>query len=311
MSNLFARFPSKTGYILQGIYISLKANGNSSYRDAVNLACMTIRHHKNYKIPLTQYTICIITDNMTEIVKHLKLLYHMYELTLTDVSHIRIQHVKNKCDFINYLTDNLRRITAHNDYHSVLLSISAHGYTKRASGIYINMETNHKSEYLKLGQEIIYDHELTEILYKNLNSTIECACLIDTCHSGTMLNLDYISSDGIIYKRTKMRSTTGTGNIKHIDKKDTIDNKSISIPKIMAISSCNDNEMTGEDIGTYAGWGGKLITHFIDYVLSNTGTHLYQINLGHFFIKISTIFKNQKYQQTRPMISFTPPSILI
>ena len=48
---------------------------------------------------------------------------------------------------------------------------------------------------------MVLDNDIRDSFYKNMNDDCMSLCLIDTCHSGTMLDLPYYSYDGINFKR--------------------------------------------------------------------------------------------------------------
>lgn len=115
-----------------------------------------------------------------------------------------------------------------------------------------------------------------------MHESIKSLCLVDTCHSGTMLDLEYLSTDGIHFTRSNT----------------PLQHRPLSI----CISACNDDECTGEDISTFAGWGGKLTCQVLDYLTTRSGSRLlYPLEM---YKEIRTIFQNQRIQRTQPIISF-------
>ena len=141
-------------------------------------------------------------------------------------------------------------------------------------------EISGMSEYIMIKNECVMDYELFDVINNRLNTNLTFA-LIDTCHSGTMLDLDYISYDGVIFTRSK-----------------TIQNQNNS--NIVCISACNDYETVGEDISNFGGWGGKLTCYFLDYMEIRDS-----LNIVHFFKHIFNIFTNQASQISHPMLCYS------
>jgi len=71
-------------------------------------------------------------------------------------------------------------------------------------------------------------------------------------------------------------------------------------PNSYCISACSDNELAGEDLSYYGGFGGKLTCFFLDYVNKKN-----QINVIEFYKKVLQLFNKQKYQRSHPILSLT------
>jgi hypothetical protein len=54
------------------------------------------------------------------------------------------------------------------------------------------------------GKEMITDAELFTALYSRMHDSIKSVCFIDTCHSGTMLDLEYMSNNGVTFHRSQI-----------------------------------------------------------------------------------------------------------
>ena len=237
--------------------ISLAANLTSSYRDVSNMSTLCIN-----KFDIKEIT--IVTDNAQKV----------------QVNNPKVTIVvpTNKVDFLGRITEFVARVQQKS---TIVFTLSAHGYTKKASRDRIAFEMDKHTEYIKFGNEMITDTELFEALYSKMHDSIKSVCFIDTCHSGTMLDLEYLSNDGKTFHRSPVAN--------------------MSRPDSVCISACSDNELVGEDISEYGGWGGKLTCALLDYLHLLQGTTLSPIL---FYRHIHTIFTAQTTQRSVPIISF-------
>jgi hypothetical protein len=135
------------------------------------------------------------------------------------------------------------------------------------------------------GKEMITDAELFTALYSRMHDSVKSVCFIDTCHSGTMLDLEYMSNNGMTFHRSPL--------------------KNIQRPDSVCISACSDSELAGEDIGHYGGWGGKLTCALLDYLFVLPVKTLSPIE---FYRSIYKIFTTQSIQKCVPFISYNDRS---
>lgn len=252
------------------IIIALSANGISSYRDCWNLTKLGSE--------LWNPIIHILTDNINFVKK-----CQEYKTPNTI-----IVEINSKTELLSKISKIIISIKPKSD---LLFCISSHGYSatlpKRKK-----LEMNGKSEYVKVCGEKVFDYELFYSLYEDMKRDTNSLCLLDTCHSGTLLDLEYISSDGKHFKRSKT---------KHMDRSESF-----------CISACSDNECTGEDISLNGGWGGKLMGHFIDYMYNLKSEKCkspdidstIKVNVINFYLHIYSLFTHQRYQKTHPIISY-------
>ena len=196
--------------------------------------------------------------------------------TVSDL--IRVHIVKNKDDCVHTIREVVGLLP---EMSNLLFFISAHGYSQPAIGIHRDRELNGRSEYLKLGGMNLYDYELFSALYDNMRSDTRSLCLVDTCHSGTMLDLEYVSTDGgKTFKRSRQVLTNR--------------------PWSVCISACGDAESTGEDVSSYGGWGGKLAAQYFDFLETQRGP----FNVHAFFTQVFVLFQRQCLQRTSPVLSY-------
>lgn len=137
-------------------------------------------------------------------------------------------------------------------HKKIVVSISGHGY----SGIQDVNESDNRGEYIQASR-IIRDDELFHIF--NLPSDI--LILVDTCHSGTMIDLPLVMNSDGSYRQ---------------------ENKNITRGNIISISSVSDSQLSMDSFSTY-GFGGNLISNYIDFVLTNQ--YKYEILIKYMLIK--------------------------
>lgn len=201
----------------------------------------------------------------------------------TDRLDTRVTHPRCTYHYIRNKTDLLVLINrvASCGVPNLLFTLSSHGYSQKARGLRAKRELNGRSEYIVVNgsrPERVYDYELFQAFYGRMKACTKSLCLIDTCHSGTMLDLEYLSTDGIHFRRTRTPLLTR--------------------PLSVCISACNDSETAGEDISEFAGWGGKLICAFVDY--ANTTSHCRIVD---FYRQIAKVFSSQRIQRSHPVLS--------
>lgn len=122
--------------------------------------------------------------------------------------------------------------------NNFFLTLSSHGYA------------NQDKNYIYWNGKKITDQNFHDILTNNMNNQLHCLSLIDTCQSGTMLNLNYQTKDTLIYKP---------------------ENLSNSDLNIICIGAVDDNEYDQDDISNF-GYGGGLTSAFIDFMTDSTST---------------------------------------
>jgi len=112
--------------------------------------------------------------------------------------------------------------------------------------------------------------------------------LNDTCHSGTLLDLEnvHVAGSQTVHRILPTRPHN----------------------KVLAIGVCSDRETTGEDIGDFGGWGGKLLSRFMDSMNSNaceTSGRVKAFNVLSFYKSCCHDFVQQRQQRTHPVLSFS------
>lgn len=113
---------------------------------------------------------------------------------------------------------------------SVVVMISGHGYQKRSND---GKEKDGMDEYISYGGGIIEDGQLRSFIESILPHEPErIVCLIDTCHSGTMFDLDQI---------TYPHPST----------------------KLISLAACQDHQLDSCDLSS-VGFGGSLTVHLLE-----------------------------------------------
>ena len=116
--------------------------------------------------------------------------------------------------------------------HDILFAISAHGY----SGGGHQFVTCHGTQ--------ITDNDLSNALFTHMHPSCTNVCLVDTCHSGTLLGLPRTSLDGTHFQGRRVPIICSAVSV--------------------VISACRDTELSAEDVSTYGGWGGGITCQFLD-----------------------------------------------
>jgi hypothetical protein len=134
----------------------------------------------------------------------------------------------------------------------VIIMISGHGYQKKSID---KAEKDGLDEYIAYGNGIIADNDfrsLVEMILPHEPSRI--VCLADTCHSGTMFDIDQII-------------------IPHVH------------TTILSLSACQDNQYDSCDISSI-GFGGALTVHLLS-IQNSIDCLLYDsyVNIQHKLIK--------------------------
>jgi hypothetical protein len=174
------------------------------------------------------------------------------------------KHISNKVDLLREISKLVRKTSATSD---ILFCLSAHGYA------------HSNKQFVRIGVDRVFDHELHDALYDPMHVSCLSLCLVDTCHSGSLMNLPFCSTDGVHF----LKDQNSPENVK---------------PQSFCISACSDSELAGEDISDTYGWGGKLMCQFLDYLTVHPTFHIYQ-----FYENVQFVFSKQSQQKSHPVLS--------
>jgi hypothetical protein len=113
---------------------------------------------------------------------------------------------------------------------NVIIMLAGHGYQKQSKN---DKEKDRMDEHISFDTGIIEDNYFRELVEKLIEKNpTRIICLADTCHSGTMFDLDQICP----------RSNIST---------------------ILSLSACQDRQYASCDISS-VGFGGALTVHLLD-----------------------------------------------
>jgi hypothetical protein len=180
--------------------------GGSCLRDVVNMDYYVNEFSKQTNIARGQ-TVVLSIDNDPKIKS---------KFTTKNIVFDKLNNYKS---VFSTFTDNVKP----NDY--AFISVSGHGYQKTSK---TGEETDKLDEYIAYNGGIILDNELNSLLASKLSKTKRTFCLGDTCHSGTLFDINDI------------------------------------IPNVCSLSACLDNQLDSCDVGYNAGFGGALTVQLLD-----------------------------------------------
>lgn len=113
---------------------------------------------------------------------------------------------------------------------SVIIMISGHGYQRRSID---SKEKDGFDEYVSYGEGMIEDNQFKQLIETILlHEPTRIVCLIDTCHSGTMFDLDQITYP---HPHTSL----------------------------ISLAACQDHQLDSCDL-TSIGFGGALTVHLLE-----------------------------------------------
>ena len=186
---------------------NMRSLGGSCLRDVVNIDYYVNEFSKQSNIARGQ-TVVLSIDNDTKI-----------QSKFTTKTNITFDKLNNYKTMFEIFTNNIKQ----NDYAIIL--VSGHGYQMTSK---TGEETDKLDEYIAYTGGIILDNELNTLLVSKLSKTKRTFCLGDTCHSGTLFDINN------------------------------------TVPNVYSLSACLDNQLDSCDIGYNAGFGGALTVQLLD-----------------------------------------------
>lgn len=266
-------FPTRSRVL--AITVALSANGNSSYRDAANLVRLA------GEVWPGRAKCVVLTDSPKSV-------------RLREAADVELVKVETAEQLLGGIESAVKRDSAEMD---VLFCVSAHGYSAPDATFPSELrESDGRKEFLRvLGTHRVWDHQLTRALYGGMDERCASLCLVDTCHSGTLLDLEYTSTDGVRFQRAphvrSFSSFSGGGTVARV-----------------CISSCSDSELSGEDVSAYGGWGGKAVCFFLDFLNSRKQkkhSSSSAVNVMELYLAMKDLFNAQSRQRSHPVLSTT------
>lgn len=203
----------------------------------------------------------------------------IHVFTTQEISKFQNKFLSTKCKFykINNIISQLHPILDSLPKNSkILCLITGHGYQTRDT---TGDEMDGMDEYVSLGSERLIDDTIRSDIVNYIDDSIWFVGIADTCHSGTMFDLDY--------------SWNGSKWI--LDTKRKCHNK-----KAISIGACRDSQLEHCDVGE-VGFGGALVVHLLDNnciqkLLSNKQEQC--IEVLNTIKNILKVFKQQPVLQT-------------
>lgn len=157
-------------------------------------------------------------------------------------------------------TDIIKRMKK-ND--KLFVMISGHGYQMVDKS---GDERDGRDEYIRTIDGILLDDDLNKVFTQRID--IEVIIIVDTCHSGSMFDLDYIwDGSGWIEESFQRNKSFRSG--------------------IISLGSCKDNQLSACDVSRGVGYGGILIINMLDNNLLID--FIEGINLKNIYDRISKI----------------------
>lgn len=121
--------------------------------------------------------------------------------------------------------------------------VSGHGYQCRDDN---GDELDGMDEYVRIRGRVVRDDHLRQCFVENTHRSVNVVLIADTCHSGTMFDLDWMWSGKAWVPASKIRSP-------------------LPEPKrVVSVGACRDNQLEHCDVGHMVGYGGALCVHLIE-----------------------------------------------
>ena len=223
--------------------VSLETNGESSYRDSLHVSTQCRLVWPSCKV------VCI-TDKKDLLVQE----------------GTQVEHVTSAKAMLESIS---RIVRVYSTTHDVLFTLSAHGYTRG------------RQQYLLVRGTCATDSDVGAAIFGGANAACTVLCLLDTCHSGTLIDLEWTSSDCRHFLQQSRHTATDAIGV--------------------VISACADNEVDQDSFSRKYGWGGGLTSEFVDFLNQATG----MIDVIDFFRVVSSVFAQAGAGAQHPQISFT------
>ena len=165
---------------------------------------------------------------------------------------------------------------SNNGYSSLWFQYAGHGYY---TADYNGDEKDKKDECIVTSDmRIITDDEFRKLFTSKINKNTKMFCLMDCCHSGTIMDLKYK------YRSNKTKWTT--------------ENKYAVGANIIAISGCRDNQ-TSADAWLNSNWCGAMTTSFLN-AMSATN---YKPNIFTLLNKMRVFLRSRNFTQIPQLTS--------
>lgn len=151
-------------------------------------------------------------------------------------------HFNPKCTFLrnSILLKTISEIVSNSQLELLFIAISGHGYQQKDQD---HDELDGMDEYIKINGQVLLDDQFRSLIIEKIPENCTFIGLCDTCHSGTMFDLDY-DFNGTKWSRASHRSPVSRN--------------------CLSLGACLDNQLDNCDIGNTVGFGGSLTVHVIE-----------------------------------------------
>ena len=151
-------------------------------------------------------------------------------------------HFNPKCTFLRntILLETISEIVSNSELELLFMSISGHGYQQKDQD---NDELDGMDEYIRVNGQVLLDDQLRSLIIEKIPKRCTFIGLCDTCHSGSMFDLDYD------FNGTKWTHATHRPRVSR---------------NCLSLGACLDEQLDNCDIGETVGFGGSLTVHVIE-----------------------------------------------
>ena len=151
-------------------------------------------------------------------------------------------HFNPKCTFQRntILLKTISEIVSNSQLELLFMSISGHGYQQRDQE---HDELDGMDEYIKINGQVLLDDQFRSLIIEKIPESCTFIGLCDTCHSGSMFDLDYEFNESK-WTRASHRPPFSRN--------------------CLSLGACLDNQLDNCDIGETVGFGGSLTVHVIE-----------------------------------------------
>lgn len=151
-------------------------------------------------------------------------------------------YFNDKCTFLRNTTllKTISEIVSNSQLELLFMAISGHGYQQRDQN---HDELDGMDEYIKINGQVLLDDQIRYQIIEKIPKHCTFIGLCDTCHSGSMFDLDY-DFNGTKWTRASRRPLVSRN--------------------CLSLGACLDEQLDNCDIGNTIGFGGSLTVHLIE-----------------------------------------------
>jgi hypothetical protein len=195
-------------------------------------------YHFVHLSPRIKYTILLQRNIDYDLIcQEIHRLNHKLSLCIPLPNIHRVIMIKNKSEFLTRIKEYASSLSGEG-----VVVLSSHGY----SGLpdHRQSESDGKNEYIRVHGQTVTDDELHDNLVQTIQHNVTLYAIVDTCSSGTMLDLPYSMSTAGVVEENKW-SCPGS---------------------IYCWSACGDRQSDPDDLSSRYGYSGGLSSVILDHV---------------------------------------------